>query len=209
MKAFTLVLFLISATARAQTNDDMTDTRKKNESVVKIAQKDIRSELASFTMAGIDESVGKGDIYKIPFSEVTPNSMIFEGDGMKATVSTAPFVIGKHKLDYDEKYLIKIDRKTYYGGYGTVPKNFINKVTMVMGKDSIAIPASAYSDLYNLNFSYLNTGVQKSTNGIYRSKDGHRTYLYVFCKDKTGSYEVTWIFIDKIYLRRVVDYGFM
>ena len=209
MKAITLVLFLISATAHAQTNDDMTDTRKKNESVVKIAQKDIRSELASFTMAGIDESVGKGEIYKIPFSSVTPNSMIFEGDGMKATVSTAPFVVGKHKMDYDEKYLIKIDRKTYYGGYGAVPKNFINKVTMVMGKDSIAIPASAYSDLYNLNFSYLNTGVQKSTNGIYRSKDGHRTYLYVFCKDKTGSYEVTWIFIDKVYLRRVVDYGFM
>lgn len=207
-----VLLFLLSGYAgalHAQSKDDMTDTRRKNETIIKIAQKDIRSEMASFTMAGIDESVGKGDIHKIPFSEVGSNFMTFEGDGMKATVSTATFEPSKHKLDYDEKYLIKIDKKTYYGGYGAIPKNYINKVSMIMGKDTIAIPATAYSDLYNLNFSYLNTGVQKSTNGIYRSKDGHRTYLYIFCKDNTGSYEVTWIFIDKVYYRRVLDYGFM
>ncbi len=210
MKTFILSWCIVLCySVNAQSNDDMTDTRRKTETVLKIQQKDMRSELASFTMAGIDESVGKGDIYKIPFTAVGPNFMTFEGDGMKATVSTALFVPTKHKLDYDEKYLIKIDRKTYYGGYGKVPKNYVNKVTMVIGKDSIAIPPTAYSDLYNLNFSYLNSGAQKSTNGIYRSKDGHRIYLYIFCKDNTGSYEVTWVFIDKVYLRRVLDYGFM
>ena len=203
------LLFAISCSVCAQANDDMTDTRRKNETVAKIQQKDIRGELASFTMAGIDESIGKGDIYKIPFSAAGADFMTFEGDGMKATVTTAPFDPAKHKLDYDEKYLIKIDKKTYYGGYGKVPKNYIKKVTMVIGKDSVAIPPTAYSDLYNLNFSYLNKGIQKSTNGIYRSRDGHRIYLYIFCKDSTGSYEVTWVFIDKKYARRVLDYGFM
>ena len=210
MKIFILALAIITSfTLNAQSKYDMTDTRKKNETVLKIQQKDMRSELASFTMAGIDETVGKGDIYKIPFTAVGPNFMTFEGDGMKATVSTAPFQPLKHKLDYDEKYLIKIDRKTYYGGYGSIPKNYIDKVTMVIGKDSIRIPPTSYFDLYNLNFSYLNTGMQKSTNGIYRSKDGHRIYLYIFCKDNTGSYEVTWIFIDKRFIRRLLDYGFM
>ncbi len=80
----------------------------------------------------------------------------------------------------------------------------------MIGKDTIDIPAAAYSDLYNLNLTYLDkSGTQRSANGIYRSKDGYRIYLYLFCKDNTGSYEVTWVLQDKKYLRRVVDYGFM
>ena len=54
--------------------------------------------------------------------------MNFEGDDVKASVKLSPFDAAKHKLDYDEKYLIRIDKKTYYGNYGNVPKTFISKI---------------------------------------------------------------------------------
>lgn len=210
MKLLLLIgsVFFINC-SKAQLPDDVTDTRKKNESVLKLPPGEMRNELAFFTMAGIDESMGKARIDKIAFSDVGPAFMTFNGNNISATVTTAPFLPAKHKLDYDEKYLIKIDRKPYYGGYGAIPKTAIGKVTMVVNSDTISIPSTAYSDLYNLNFSYLNKGTQKSTNGIYRSSDGTRLYLYIFCKDATGSYEVTWVFINRRYARRILDYGFM
>ena len=80
----------------------------------------------------------------------------------------------------------------------------------MIGKDSILIPPVAYADLFNPTLTYLDkTGVLRSRNGIFRSKDGKRIYIYLFCKDNSGSYEVTFIFQDKVYLRRVLDYGFM
>jgi hypothetical protein len=135
--------------------------------------------------------------------------MTFVGDNIKATITSSPFDPSKHKLMYDDKYLIKIDLKTYYGNYGSMPLKYISNITLTVDGDTVNIPATAYTDIYNLKFSYTNKGVQRSTNGIYRSKDGHRIYLYIFSKDNTGSYEVTWIIQDKKYLRRVLDYGFM
>ena len=90
-----------------------------------------------------------------------------------------------------------------------IPKTFISKIIVTVGNDSVAIPAAAYFDLYNLNLTYTDKGTLRSRNGIYKSKDGHRIYVYLFCKDATGSYEVTWIIQDKKYMRRVLDYGFM
>lgn len=210
MKTVFFITGLLSAfLCIAQKNYEYTDTRKKNESFKKLQQKDIRADLASFTFAGIDESVGKEQLKKISFNTFGPDFMKFEGDDIKASIITAPFDAAKHKLDYDEKYLIKIDRKTYYGGYGSVPKTYISQVLVTIGNDTVAIPPVAYSDLYNLNLTYMDKGVQRTTNGIYRSKDMHKLYLYILCKDKTGNYEVTWIIQDKKYLRRVLDYGFM
>jgi hypothetical protein len=207
MKTFLAFIgFLYSFYCEAQKNYEYTDTRKKTESFKKMAQKDIRADLASFTLAGIDESVGKADLRKISFKSFGPDSMKFEGDDIKALVTIAPFDPAKHKLAYDEKYLIKIDRKPYYGGYGSVPKTYISQVIVTIGGDTVAIPSAAYSDLYNLNLTYTDKGVQRTANGVYRSKDGHRIYLYLLCRDKTGNYEVTWVIQDKKYLRRVLDY---
>ena len=200
---------LMSLLCDAQKNYDYTDTRKKNESFAKIAQKDIRADIASFALAGVSESIGKSDLKKIPFTSFGHDAMIFNGDGIKATVTTAPFDLAKHKLDYDEKYLIKIDRKPFYGGYGSLPKTYISHVYFVIGNDSIVIPPAAYADLYNLNLAYIDKGIERTANGIYSSKDGHKFYLYLLCKDATGSYEVTWVIQDKKYVRRILDYGFM
>ncbi|MEP6596208.1 MAG: hypothetical protein ABJA71_09685 [Ginsengibacter sp.] len=210
MKAFFFLTGLLYASfCLAQKNYEFTDTRKKTESFKKMQQKDIRADLASFTLAGIDESVGKADLKKVSFKNFGLDSMKFEGDNIKATVTLAPFDAAKHKLEYDEKYLIKIDRKTYYGGYGSLPTKYISHVIVTVGNDTLSIPLAAYADLYNLNLTYMDKGVQRTANAIYFSKDGHKLYFYLLCKDVTGSYEVTWIIQDKKYLRRVLDYGIL
>lgn len=213
-KILVALLFLYNLSASAQEvqkpkkNYEYQDTRKKNESFARLPP-DLKAELSTFTFSGIDVGIKKEPLAKIPFTSVGDNFMTFEAPDIKATITTAPFIAARHKLDYDEGYLIRIDRKTYYGGYSTVPKKYINNITIVMGKDTVAIPPAAYADLYNLNFTYADKGTQRTSNGIYRSANPHRIYLYLFCKDNTGSYEVTWIIYDKKYVRRVLDYGFM
>jgi hypothetical protein len=210
MKNFLILLCVLYCfSGSAQRFYEYQDTRKKNESFAKLPKTEIRADLATFTLSGIDEAVGKEELKKIPFTKFGPDYMNFEGDDIKASIKLSPFDAGKHKLAYDEKYLIRIDRKTYYGGYSNIPKTFISKIILTAGSDSVMIPATAYSDLYNLNLTYTDKGILRSRNGIYKSKDGHRIYLYLFCKDATGSYEVTWVIQDKKYLRRVLDYGFM
>lgn len=210
MKIFFIALgMMYGFSVNAQKFYEYQDTRRKNESFAKLPKTEIRADLATFTLSGIDEAVGKEELQKIPFTTFGSDFMNFEGDNIKASIKLSNFNPAKHKLDYDEKYLIRIDRKTYYGNYSNVPKTYIDKISVTVGQDSITIPPAAYADLYNLNFTYSDKGTLRSGNGIYKSKDGHRIYLYVFSKDATGSYEVTWIFQDKNYLRRVLDYGFM
>ena len=204
--------FLLCASGNlfAQTSElDYTDTRRNRESFKKLQPKSLRSEVATFALAGISESVGTTPLDKISYADFGKDFMTFEGEGIKASVKTAPFKKENHKLDYDDKYLIRIDKKPYYGNYGTIPKTYISDVTLIVDGDSLAIPSFAYSDLYNLQLTYPDKGIQKTTNAIFKSADGQRIFFYLFSRDNTGSYEVTWIFDNKQYARRVLDYGIM
>ncbi len=208
-KLFPLLAIALGCSFFTKAQDDFQDTRKKNESFAKLQPKEVRADVATFALGGISESVGSLPLVKIPYKSFTSDSMTIEGDGIKATIKISPFDASKHKLTYDEKYLVKIDKKPYYGDYGKVPKTYISNITLTIGNDSVLIPPAAYSDLYNLNLTYNDNGVKRTTNAIYKSKDGHRIYLYLFSKDNSGSYEVTWIIQDKKYWRRVLDYSIM
>ncbi|MDP4284990.1 MAG: hypothetical protein Q8891_11230 [Bacteroidota bacterium] len=209
MKNLFLFLGILYGFSCMAQGNDYQDTRRKTESFSRLQPKDIRTDVATFALSGISESVGALPLQKISYNTFSKDSMTFEGDGIKATINISNFDPAKHKLTYDEKYLIRINRKTYYGGYGSIPKTYISNVSMTIGNDTVLIPPSAYFDLYNLNLTYNDKGVKRTTNAIYKSKDGHRIYWYLFSKDNTGSYEVTWIIQDHKYLRRVLDYGFM
>jgi hypothetical protein len=203
-----LSLIFFSNISRAQ-NSDMTDTRRKTESFARFHYGTLRADLATFTIAGLSESVNTMPLQKIDYTSLTNNAIVFDGNGIKATVTISTFDPAKHKLQYDEKYLIKIDRHTFYGNYGNMPQTSISDVSVIVGQDTVAIPPIAYADLYNLNFTYSDKGVERTRDGVFKSKDGHTIYLYLFSKDNTGSYEVTWIIQDKKYLRRVLDYDIM
>ena len=173
-------------------------------------EKDLRGEMASFVMAGIDESTGKLPLKKISPAEVGPNYISFEGNGIRVAITVTPFVAASHKLKYfDEKHLVRIDNKPYYGSYGVVPKSAIRSVTLLVNKDTVQIPEAAYTDLFNPSFSYANDGTQKTLDGVYLSNDNRTIYIYLLSKDTAGSYEVTWVVRDKKYLRRVVDFGLL
>ena len=200
---------LASLALSAQKNYEYQDTRRKNESFIRLQPRPVRMDVATFALGGISESVGTTPLQKIPFTFISSDSIAFEGQGIKAWVTLAPFNKEAHRLDYDEKYLIRIDRRTYYGNYGTLPETFVSDVKMIIYGDTVAIPKLAYSDLFNVHLSYLDKGIQRSTNAIYRSLDGRYTYLYLFSKDDAGSYEVTWVFDGKKYMRRVLDYDLL
>jgi hypothetical protein len=202
-----LLCFVLTATAQ----DEFPDYRSKKDNFNKIPQKDIRNDLSSFTIAGIDESTGKGKLKSIPATHTDGSSMKFEGNNIQVIIKAGGFDKSKHKLQYyDEKYLVKIDGKPYYGNYGEVPRSTIAEVTVIRDKDTIRVPATALFDLYNPTFSYRDaSGTVKTFNSVYLSNDNKNIYIYMLNKETRGSYEITWVIQDKQYVRRVVDFGLL
>ncbi len=105
-----------------------------------------------------------------------------------------------------EQHLLRIDGKPYYGGhYGENPHTTVESVTVVVGKDTVPIPATAYFDLYDPKFSFNESGATRTRNGVFLSNDKHTFYIYMF-NIENGGVEYTWVIRDKQYLRRVVDF---
>jgi len=207
---FVVLLVGLSYWCNAQ-NDDYPDYRSKKDIFSRIVEKDIRSDIASYSMGGIDESIGKLPLKTVPITALATNSISFANNNIQVTVTGGVFDPSKHKLGYygEEKYLVKIDNKPYFGNYGKVPNTTIENVTVVIDRDTVPIPATAFSDLYNPIFTVNDGGVQKSNNKVYLSADGRKVYVYMLKQESGGSYEVTWVIQDKKYVRRVVDFGFL
>ena len=204
-----LLLVLCCFVSLAQ--DDNPDGRSKKDNFTKMREKDLRNDISSFAMAGIDESVGKLPLKSIPMVDYSNNFMKFEGNNVSVTVKATQFVPAKHKLAYyEETFLVKIDGKPYFGNYGKVPKTVIESVTVLVGKDSVTIPPIAFFDLYNPSFIYKDvSGTERTLNSVYFSPDKRTMYIYMLNKEEKGSYEVTWVIQDKKYLRRVVDFDLL
>lgn len=211
-RSMRIILFLLvcfsSIICLAQ-DPEYTDYRRKSESFLRIVDKSVRADLASFTIGGIEESLGKSPLKKLPVKNFGDNYITYDSNDIKVTIQSGVFRPDKHKYTYEGKYLVKIDNKPYYGNYTKMPRTTIEKVTVVFGKDTVAIPANAIADLYNPNFTYSSSsGELMSQDAVYISPDKSRLYIYMLNKDETGSYEVTWVIQDKKYLRRVLDFGF-
>ena len=207
--SFILLLMLTCFTTMAQ--DDNPDGRSKKDNFAKMREKDLRGDIAAFAMAGLDESVGKMPLKSIPMTEYTNNFMKFEGNNVSVGIKSAIFNPAKHKLAYyEETFLVKIDGKAYFGNYGKVPKTQIESITILVGKDTVAIPTTAYFDLYNPSFAYKDaSGTERTLNSVFFSPDKRTMYIYMLNKEDKGSYEVTWVIQDKKYLRRVVDFNLL
>lgn len=196
---------------------DFPDYRSKKETFLRMQEKAIRAEVASFTIGGMDESVAKGTLFNIPPSSYGTDYITFKNDNVNVTIKAAPFDPAKHKLQYYAKeHLVRIDGKPYFGVYGEMPKTKIESVTVIVDKDTVTIPPAAYADLYEPDFTYRDkSGSTKSYNKVLLSSEtkngprGERMYIYMLNRDPQGSYEVTWVIENKKYVRRVVDFGFL
>lgn len=199
--------------AQAQGTDDYyPDARKKNENFSKLRDKDIRAHIATFALAGIDERMGKEPLrVSVPPTGYGSDYISFEGHNVKVIIKSKPFEAAKHKLTYyNEKFLVKIDNKPYYGHYTQVPANSIAGVTVLVGGDTVEIPAAAYQDLHTPVFAYRDGGgTVRTHNRVYLSPDGRNIYIYMLNDEVKGKYEVTWIIQDKKYVQRVVDTGLL
>lgn len=211
MRFVFLVLMINVAYCCSAQTDAYPDYRSKKDMFSRIVEKDIRSDIASYSMGGIDESIGKLPLKTLPITAMSSNFISFASNNIQVTITGGKFDPAKHKLGYygEDKYLVKIDNKPYFGNYGKVPNTTIENITVVIDRDTVPIPATAFSDLYNPIFSVMESGVQKSNNKVYLSADGHKVYVYMLKQEAGGSYEVTWVIQDKKYLRRVVDFGFL
>jgi len=189
--------------------DDFPDYRNKRESFSKLTDKALRSDLATFTLAGIDESIGKLPLKTVPITAVENNFIRFSNDTLQIVIQSTGFDLSKHKLNYYEEHLVKIDNKPYYGNYGSLPTHAIKEIKIIYrNKDTLVLPSTAYADLYNPQFAFSDyaEGTLKSHNAVYLS--GNNIYIYMLNLDagEKGSYEVTWIVQNHKYLRRVLDF---
>lgn len=209
---FSLMLIFAAGLVQAQEDNYYPDARKKNENFIKIRDKDMRGHVATFAIAGIDERIGKEPLRTvIPPVSYGNDYISFEGKDIKVVIRSGQFESEKHKLTYyNEKFLVKIDNKPYYGNYTQVPSTSIAAITVLVGKDTVAIPPAAFSDLYSPAFAYRDgSGTLRTHNRVSVSPDGRNIYIYMLNDEVKGKYEVTWIIQDKKYLQRVVDTGLM
>lgn len=205
---FTLIIAFVFAFLVSLAQDEMPDYRTKKETWSKVADKTVKAEMATFALAGIEDRIGKTPLKNIPARDYSNNSITFEEADTKIKITSGTFDPKKHRLDSVEKWLVKIDKKPYYGDYGSVPRYTIESIYIQIGKDTVGIPVPAITDLYSPSFAYTdNRGSARTFNAVYVSPDGRRIYLYMLNREKVGNYEVTWVIQDKKYLRRVVDTG--
>ena len=211
MRILFSLLFLSTAVFCTAQDENMPDYRSKKDNFVKVREKEIRDDLASFTIAGIDESTGKPKLKAIASTYTDASSIKFQGENIQVIVKAGRFDKSKHKIMlYDEKYPVKIDGKPYYGSYAEVPTTTFAEVTLIVDKDTVRVPSTALFDLYNPTFNYRDrSGTVKTFNAVYISQDKKRIYVYMLNKDTKSSYETTFVFANKAFVKRVVDYGLL
>ncbi|MBI1781912.1 MAG: hypothetical protein HYR66_11165 [Sphingobacteriales bacterium] len=206
---------LISFNLAAQ--DYFPDFRRKNESLLKVGEKDVRADIVTFSLKGVEENIHQEKLPKLPVTAYDQLSIQYEGTNIpymlvtsntiKVKVTTDFFDSTKRKIMKSSGHVVKINNRPFYGSYGVMPVTYVKEVLVMINKDTIAIPPSAYNDLFNMKFAYTDKqGVERTQSGVFLSADRRKIYIYIFCKDDKGSYEVTWVIQDKQYLRRVLDY---
>src|SRR3954451_10415616 len=111
MRTFLLVPFIVIASNLFAQNTDYPDYRSKKDLFSRITEKDIRSDIASYSMGGIDESIGKLPLKTVPITAMSANSISFANNNIRVTITGGLFDPSKHKLGYygDKKYVVKID----------------------------------------------------------------------------------------------------
>jgi hypothetical protein len=210
MRIIICVLLVTFCSACFAQDDDIPTYHNKWESFAKMKEQDLRADLATFTLGGLDESMGKQQLAYIPVSDYGDNFVEFLQDNIHIKITSAMFDKAKHKLQYYDRYVVRIDNKPFYGVDGQMPRRKIESIAIAIGNDSVQIPPAAFFDLYEPRFCSpdASTGKIACNTRVFISNDKRKIYIYMLNSSGRGGYEVTWIIEDKKYLRRVIDYDF-
>lgn len=97
-----ILLVQITIGAFAQSGD-YPDYRSKKELFSRIIEKDIRSDIASFSMGGIDESVGKLPLKSLPITGFGSDYISFAENNIQVKITSAPLIRLNINLDFMKK----------------------------------------------------------------------------------------------------------
>src|SRR5258708_37182115 len=139
-RIFLVCLVLCGLSGMAQ-DLDFPDFRNKKDNFSKVSDKDMRADAASFTLAGVDESIGKAPLTGLPVLDVGPNFIKYGNDKMQVMIKSGIFIAAKHKLMMSEGHVLRIDGKPYYGGgvRAPPPPTTISHAAL-LGTDNTAVP---------------------------------------------------------------------
>jgi hypothetical protein len=146
-------------------------------------------------------------LQKIKIIKAGTNCSIYEKDSISMTICKQAFIKSKHNIQYNEKAVVKIDHKQPYGIDGELPKTEIKSISLKIGAAKVAIPKSAYFDLFEPS---LNPREQVGLGdlSVYCSKDGNRLYIMMQNSDGAGFYIATLIIVKKKYYSRRIENDF-
>ncbi|MGX5817514.1 hypothetical protein ACWKWU_04915 [Chitinophaga lutea] len=186
-------ILLCFAALPAGAQDDHRD------SFSRIKDHTIKRELASFVAtAELEGDVKPLKVRNGPSVNCKKGALL-QLDSFQVQIGHRKFDPTKHQITRKDNLVQTIDGEHVWGRDGDLPMFHVSGLVVKNGDQAVRIPASALEALYEPNFCSA---------AIYSSGDGKRMYVYMMNGDGAGGYEVAWIFVNRKYFGRMVDYGF-
>jgi hypothetical protein len=138
----------------------------------------------------------------IPVSSKAENSISFQKDAVKITLTQQQFNKQQHQFSYykDAPTQIElIDGKQYWGTDGGLPTTAYQSVVIQIGTKTMRLPAAALSNLFEPSL-YSTTVNYDQQNDIL--------YIQSMNSDGAGAYGVVWRIEKGVYKDRYIAYGF-
>lgn len=126
----------------------------------------------------------------------------FEKGDLKVKIEIEPFQIEGRELTYkeyseDQRYLIEIDGKEYWGTDGGIPREQYRKITIQQNEKTITLPDAALQNLFN-------PGLYPGNTKVIFNPDENAIYITSFNSDGAGGYTVAFVIQDGKYKSRAV-----
>lgn len=155
----------------------------------------------------------EGYIYKNRFKFITSfkgihtikqgkNWCAAKNDSISVELRSSRFLAKRHKLAYNKpdknktyRFIEKIDGRDFWGTDGEMPRRAVSQLNMSFKGKPVAIPVTAYNDLYEPRFSTLTVSIAPD-NTIYIELDN---------SDGAGAYTIIWVIKGGVYQYRYLD----
>src|SRR5215831_5989657 len=100
MRIMFCVMLLTCSSACLAQDEEIPTYHNKWESFSKMREQDLRADLATFTLGGLDESMDKQQLTYIPVLSYDNNYIEFNQDNIHVKIMSGMFDQSKHKLQY-------------------------------------------------------------------------------------------------------------
>lgn len=170
----------------------------------------LRHEVATFIPYDAEGDTSRADLIAVSGEPDGRERVILDGTGVHVTIERAPFDSTKHTLTWDrgsQRYLCAIDGRKFHGTDGDAPFAQISGLRVRIDGKEVAVPDSAWTDLYNPNL----WGVRGKERTLHlyaeaaRSKGREHVFVHMTNSDGAGGYDVVWILVHGKYRQRVVS----